>query len=205
MTIAAILQPAAGYHWAVAPRITIHPLTSERWPDLETVFGPQGAYGGCWCIWFRRRRKESERAKNAQNKAGLKAIVDSGEPPGLLAYVAGEPAAWVSLDPREKYPLLVHSRKNPPIDDQPVWSIVCFVVARAYRRQGLMSELLRGAVDYAQDRGAGIVEAYPVEPHGDLAGDTGFSGVASVFFAAGFREVGRSKTGRLIVRLNLQS
>ena len=170
---------------------------------MEQVFGPKGAYGGCWCMWFRRRRKESERATNAQNKAALKAIVESGEPPGLIAYVDGGPAAWVSLDPREKYPLLVHSRKNPPIDDQRVWSIVCFVVAKAYRRQGLMSELLRGAVDHARRQGARIVEAYPMEPSSEMTGDAGFTGVLSVFRAAGFREVGRSKTGRPIVRLDL--
>jgi len=32
------------------PDIAIHPVTPERWADLEELFGPSGGYGGCWCM-----------------------------------------------------------------------------------------------------------------------------------------------------------
>jgi hypothetical protein len=200
VTIAGILQPGKRYHGGVAGRIEVHPVTPDRWGDLEQLFGPRGASEGCWCMFFRRRRKDFDKATNAENKAGLKAIVDTGEPPGLVAYVDGAPAAWVSLGPREKYPLLVYSTTNRPIDDVPVWSIVCFVVGKESRQQGLMLELIEAAVDYVREHGGSTVEAYPIEPAGPLTGDRGYQGVLSAFLRAGFREVGRTGKGRPIVR-----
>ncbi len=180
--------------------IEVHPVSPERWADLETLFGPAGAYGGCWCMWFRVRRKEFESSGGRRNKAALKAIVDSGEPPGLLAYVDGEPAGWVSLDPREKFAHLEHSRTLRRIDAQPVWSITCFVIGRRFRRRGLMSALLHAAIEYARERGAQIIEAYPVEPEGGLKGYAGYTGIASTFRKAGFVEAARASNGRAIVR-----
>ncbi|MFP5220586.1 MAG: hypothetical protein ACLGIG_12820 [Actinomycetes bacterium] len=29
------------------------PVTADRWDDLVTLFGPSGAYSGCWCTWWR--------------------------------------------------------------------------------------------------------------------------------------------------------
>lgn len=184
----------------MAAGIEVHPVTPDRWDDLERLFGPRGAFQGCWCMFFRRRRKDFDKATSAENKAGLKAIVDAGEPPGLLAYVDGEPAAWVSLDLRDNLPLLVHSTTKWPIYYTPVWSIVCFVVGKDYRRQGLMSRLIEAAVGYVRSRGGRTVEAYPVEPEGPLSGDRGYQGVASAFLRAGFREAGRTGKGRPIVR-----
>lgn len=185
------------------PNITIHPLTPDRWPDLETLFGPGGASGGCWCMWFRRRRREFANTTSRQHKAGLKAIVDSGDPPGLLAYVDGEVAGWVSLDPREKYDMLMHGRVWKPLDDTPVWSIVCFVVGKKHRRRGMMSRLIDAAVAHAGERGARTLEAYPIEPDGELTGYSGFTGIRSAFERAGFREAGRMSNGRPIMRLQV--
>ncbi len=180
--------------------VSIHPLTPERWPDLEKLFGPSGAYGGCWCMWFRLRRKEFARNSGHQNKQAMRELVDSGEPPGLLAYVQGEPLGWVSLAPRERFAHLEHSRTITRVDDQPVWSIVCFVVDRRSRGRGLMTTLLSAAIDYARQRGARIVEGYPVEPAGRLSGYSGYTGVASTFRKAGFVEVARASAQRLIMR-----
>ena len=181
-------------------RVEVHPLTPDRWPDLEALFGRSGAWGGCWCMWFRKRRSEIDRSTSAQNKAGLKAQVDAGEPPGLLAYVGGEVAGWVSLDPREKFSHLEHSRKLARFDDKPVWSIVCFVVGRRFRKQGLMSALLDAAVAYAGEHGAQTVEAYPIASSGDLTGFEGFTGVAGTFRKAGFVEVKRVSDKQVMMR-----
>src|SRR5215510_7551601 len=118
-------------------KITVHPLTHERWKDLETLFGPKGAYGGCWCMFFRRPRSEwSEGCKNNGNKRAFKRLVQK-EAPGLLAYVGDEPAGWCAVAPREEYGGLARSRTLQPIDDLPVWSVTCFYVARAHRKQGV--------------------------------------------------------------------
>jgi len=185
------------------PDIAIHPVTPERWADLEKLFGPSGAYGGCWCMFFRVRRRDFERNKNADNQRAMKEIVDSGEPPGLIAYVNGEPAGWCSLDPREKFAHLEHSRKLRLVDDQPVWSIVCFVVDKRQRKKGLMTALLRAAIDYARDQGAKIVEGYPVEPDGELGSYHGYTGIVSTYRRLGFEEVARPSKRQAIMRKQL--
>ncbi len=184
----------------VATRVEVHPLTPERWGDLEKLFGPSGAYGGCWCMYFRLRSSENARAKGNERKAAMKALVASGPPPGLLAYVDGEPAGWVSLDARERFTMLQYSRMYKPVDDQPVWTIVCFVVGKKYRRQGLMAGLLDGAERWARGNGARALEAYPVELAAELKGYAGYMGIRSVFDRAGFREVMRLKNSRPVMR-----
>ena len=83
--------------------------------------------------------------------------------PGVLAYVDGEVAGWCSVAPRSSYRRLMGSRTIPFVDERDAWSIVCFVVRPAFRRQGLMHELLEGAVAHAAEHGAEVVEGYPVD------------------------------------------
>ena len=65
-------------------------------------------------------------------------------PPGLVAYRDDRAVGWVSLGPREDYARLAHSKILAPVDDTPVWSIVCFVVSRRARGQGVATALLDG-------------------------------------------------------------
>ena len=152
------------------------------------------------------RLRSSENAKNtgADNKRAMKHLVESGEPPGLLVYLEGEPAGWCSLDPRERFLRIEHSRSLKRVDDRPgVWSLNCFVIAREYRRHGLMTGLLDAAVDYARERGANVIEAYPIEPAGDLKSYQGYTGIASTFRRRGFREVARPRENQSIMRKEL--
>ena len=181
-------------------------VTQERWADLEKLFGPHGAYSGCWCMWWRLSRAEFGRQSAEQRRVGLKELVDSGQAPGILAYLDNEPVAWVSVAPRESYPSLERSRTLKRVDDQPVWSIVCFFVARPFRGRGLMVDLLRGALAYAAQQGARIVEAYPVDP-GDrtVHGNTeGFMGLITAFQRAGFVEVARRSPRQAVMRYILE-
>lgn len=181
------------------PTLEFHPVTPERWPDLEKFFG-RGGHGGCWCMWWRLKQSEFTKQTGEQRKQGMKAIVDSGEIPGLLAYVGGEPIAWCSIGPRESFGRLERSPKLKRVDDQPVWSIVCFLVAKPYRGKGLMRRFLKAAVDYAKSRGAKIIEGYPIEPIAGLSGFSGYMGVASSFRKAGFVEVLRRSERQPIMR-----
>jgi GNAT superfamily N-acetyltransferase len=187
----------------LASAIAVHPLTADRWTDFEKLFGTAGGYGGCWCMYFRMRSSENARAKGSERKAAMKSLVDTGPPPGLVAYVDGEPAAWVSIDARERFRMLQYSRMYRPVDDQPVWTVVCFVVAKGYRRQGMMGRLLEAAVEYAKGHGARIVEGYPVESAEELKGYDGYTGIRCAFDRAGFREVARLANGRPVMRKEL--
>lgn len=185
--------------------LTFHPLTAERWPDLEALFGPQGAYGGCWCMWWRIKRKELERNGTEGNRRALRAIVERGEVAGLLAYRDGEPVGWCSVAPREAYPTLDRSPVLKRLDDTPVWSIVCFYVAPEHRGEGLVGALLEAAVDYARMQGAKVLEAYPTEPRGrQLPPVSSYMGLPELFARAGFVEWARPSQAKVVMRRSLE-
>jgi GNAT superfamily N-acetyltransferase len=194
---------------ADSSNIRIHPATADRWPDLEALFGPHGASGGCWCLWWRLHRPEFKRLAEPARRDLLHALTGQTPAPGVLAYVDGKPAGWCAVGPREHFHALEASRTLKRVDDQPVWAIVCYFVARGYRHRGLMLALLRGAVDYARSQGATIVEGYPTDLQAPklagkkLTGAAGYMGIASAFRAAGFVEVGRASETQLIMRCAL--
>jgi len=186
---------------APLPALKILPLTPARWGDLELLFGERGACGGCWCMYWRLTRSEYEKKKGLGNKKALRRIVDSGRPPGLLAYAGGKPVAWCAVGPREIYPVLERSRILARIDDEPTWSVTCFFVVRPFRRQGITFQLLKAAVDFAGRKGARVVEGYPVEPKkGSLPDVFAYTGLPSAYRKAGFVEVLRRSETRPIMR-----
>jgi GNAT superfamily N-acetyltransferase len=90
-----------------------------------------------------------------------------------------------------------------PVDDQPVWSVVCFVVPSEYRKQGVARELLAGAIRYAGERGVRLLEGYPVDKGEPSAPAAPWFGSKSMFDEAGFQEVARRRAARPVVRLSL--
>jgi GNAT superfamily N-acetyltransferase len=188
-----------------ATSFTYHALTPERWVDFERLFGPRGACAGCWCMFERLTRAEWERQRGEGNKRALRAIVEAGEIPGLVAYAGEVPAAWCSVGPRETYASLERSRILKRVDDQPVWSIVCFFTARTYRGQGATVGLLRAAVDYAREHGARIVEGYPVDARQQRISDlSAWHGTLAAFQQVGFVEVARRSETRPIMRYSIE-
>ena len=187
--------------------LSVEPLTPERWPDLEAVFNAKGCSvaRGCWCMYYRlsgARGPQSDGIKRAQAwRARLGKRVQSGPPPGLIAYRGAIPVGWVSLGPREDFARLKRSPVMKAVDDQPVWSIVCFVVPSQYRGQGVARALLDGAIAYARQCGAQLLEAYPVDKPGHSRDDAMWFGAKSMYDAAGFAEVARRKPHRPVVRL----
>lgn len=189
---------------ASLPALDFYPLTPERWDDLVALFGPRGACGGCWCLWWRLKHSQFEKQKGEENKRALKRIVDSGEVPGLLAYADGHPVGWCSVAPREAFPRLGRSRILKRVDDRPVWSAVCFFVDKQFRRKGVAVRLLEAAVEHAKKHGAKTVEGYPVEPRKASTPDAfAFTGLASAFRKAGFVEVLRRSDTRPIMRYHM--
>ncbi|MCW5980974.1 MAG: GNAT family N-acetyltransferase [Bryobacteraceae bacterium] len=182
-------------------RLEVHPATADRWKDLEKLFGKRGACGGCWCMYWRFSRAQFDKQKGGGNRRAMKKLIDSGGTPGLIGYVKGEPAAWCSIGPREDFPRLAGSRVLKPVDEKPVWSVVCFFVAKPYRRKGLTVRLLEAAVEFARRHGAEIVEGYPVEPEKGAMPDVfAFTGLASAFRKARFEEAARRSPTRPVVR-----
>ena len=170
--------------------IEVLPATPERWADVVTLLGGNGDKG-CWCQAPRGRAVGFGKAQPGSRRQALRTQVERDDPPpGLLAYVDGEIAGWCGFGPRPDLPRLVHSRTIPAIDDQSVWSILCFNIRVGYRRQGVAAALLDGVIDLARRSGAPGLEAYPIDPEGGrVNANFGYVGVTTMFEKAGFRRV----------------
>jgi GNAT superfamily N-acetyltransferase len=185
--------------------VTIEPATLERWDDVVAVFGTRGDPSRCWCTFlFADRVDYSDRAANQEH---LRGVVAGPTPPGLLAYSGGTPVGWVAAASRPLFsPRLARSPALSPLPyEGTVWSVLCFVVPRAHRRQGVAHALLAGAVDRARSSGAAAIEGVPRD---DRTGKRwpnpmAYTGTASMFAAAGFTEVERRRDDRVVYRLVL--
>jgi len=154
---------------------------------------------------WRLRRPQYEEQKGARNKAAFRKIVSDGPSPGVLACSGGESVGWCAVAPREVHARLENSRVLARVDDQPVWSITCFFVAKPFRRAGVSVKLLKAAVAHATALGAKIVEGYPVEPKKDPMPDVfAWTGIASAFRKAGFKEVARRSPVRPLMRFEVR-
>ncbi len=180
--------------------LEFNPVTPDNWADLERLFSEPGVHKGCWCMYWRVKRKEFEQNYGDDNKNCLKEIVESGQVPGIIAYYKDNPVGWCSVAPREDFPVVLRSRTLKPLDEQPAWSITCFFVTRPYRGCGLTHLLIRAAVRYAKEHGARIVEAYPVDVRAKSIQWDRYSGLTTTFEKEGFVEVLRRSERKPIMR-----
>ncbi len=185
----------------------LDPLTPDRWDDFETVLG-RGGISGCWCMYWLTDRGETFNrgtvgGSKGTNKGAFQAIVKEA-PPGLLAYDAGEPVAWVRVMPRTRHPGLARSRFFKTDEDiTGVWSISCFVIRRQWRGRGLTTTLIRGAVAHARENGATVIEGYPTETTEKRSDSSVYTGLAQTFRRLGFTEVMRRAPHKPMMRLAL--
>jgi GNAT superfamily N-acetyltransferase len=183
-------------------KTVFEPLSQKNWPAFENLFGEKGACGGCWCMHWRLKAADFVKQRGEGNRKAMQKLVKNGPPLGVLAMIDGEAVGWCAVAPRAQYPRFETSKLLQPVDNQPVWSITCFFIDKAYRRQGLSVKLLKVAAAFAFENGATVVEAYPVAPgaahYTEVFAWTGF---ASAFVQAGFTEVARRSEKRPIMRL----
>lgn len=190
--------------------VTVQPLTPDLLPALEDLFGPNGAHGGCWCMYWRipGARRNWQEACGGTNRDSFRDIVTAGTPPGLIAFDGGRPVGWAALGPRRLYPRFNAARTSAPLEpddavDDGVWAINCFFVRAGERRRGLTRILLDAAIAFAGQNGARVLEACPIETARKLIWGEGYVGIGSTFRAAGFREVAKRSQTRPLMRLDL--
>jgi GNAT superfamily N-acetyltransferase len=178
-------------------KLRIVPLTPELWPALVDLFGENGACNGCWCMYprigsaYRKRERE-------KNKKDFRKIVESGPPPGLLAFEGDLAVGWCQLTPREAVPWLDRTWRLKPVDDVPVWSLSCFYIRKGYRRRGITTALIEAATKAAKRAKAPALEAYPLD--GDKSPSATSTGYVSTFARLGFKTVARRTPERPIMR-----
>ena len=189
-------------HWET------HPVTPDRFEDFADVVNPNRRATHCWCLSHRLRAQDIEALGHGSREQAMRSLCERDHPPGVVTYRDGIPVGWCSVSPRAEIPRLTRSTLIRPVDDVPVWSIICVVVRGGHRRKGVTRHLLEGAVAYAADNGAPAVEAYPVDPVGRMDLTMAFVGTRSMFEKAGFEVIGTtdavaSRMPRLVMRRQL--
>jgi predicted GNAT family acetyltransferase len=192
---------------AAARALSVRALTAQDWPIIESLFGPNGACGGCWCMLWRLPQGGAYYAarKGAPNRRAFRALVRAGRVYGALAFDGEQPVGWCAVGPKQDFPYFARSRVlNMPSPDA-TWSVTCFFVKSRWRGRGVAGPLLAGAVAVARARGAAVVEGYPVVPagSGQIPGPWAWTGVPRIFARAGFKPIKRAAGLRPIYRLKL--
>jgi GNAT superfamily N-acetyltransferase len=179
---------------------------AQRWADFSTLMVPsRPGRSGCVCMAYRNASLDMP-----GRIAHMRSLCEGEPGPGVLAYVDDVVAGWCSVAPKATYRALVNSRTIPHVDDDDVWSVVCFVVRPGYRRRGLMHRMLDGAVAHAQAMGAPALEGYPVDPgDGRVDQNSGYVGTVALFESHGFRRTSatsghRGGSPRWLVRRDLK-
>ena len=179
-------------------KLTIRPLTAARVDDVKTV--TRGTWGSaCWDLFPRYTAAQQRKlgivgggpgtAETKRRAALAKLARRRKNSAGLVAYEDGEPIGWISLGPRYDFSKVDKSRATPPVDDVAAWVIPCITVRRGHRGQGIAVAMIRAAVDYAGQRGAPAVEAYPRAEDKRVHDDLAFFGTEAMFRKAGFRRI----------------
>src|SRR6185312_10640760 len=86
-------------------KLEILPLTPDRWPALEDLFGELGACNGCWCMYWRVGSEYRKQGSGSNKRAFCKAV-KQGPPPGLIAFEGSTAVGWCQVTPRDALPWL---------------------------------------------------------------------------------------------------
>ncbi|MGH8251778.1 MAG: GNAT family N-acetyltransferase [Steroidobacteraceae bacterium] len=184
-------------------RLTVRDLSPALWPALEKLFGPRGACGGCWCMYWRLEKGERwDELKGAKAKLRFKKLVLAGKAHGALAFAGDEPVGWCAYDRRLDYPKLARARTLACVDADRVWSVSCFFIKPGWRDRGVATALLRHAVKSLKRRRAEIAEGYPVRLAKGQRFPNAFAwtGTRTLFESAGFTVAGTTEFSKLRMR-----
>jgi GNAT superfamily N-acetyltransferase len=178
--------------------VVFYEVDQNRWSDFEKLFESRGGPKNCWCmVW---RGKPEDRKNMETKKSAIRKMVQENAPIGLLGYAVDEPVAWCSIAPRSSYRDL-GGLQEPNENPDNIWSLVCFYVSLKYRGNGVMNQLIQAAIEHSRQRGATVVEAYPVDPNSP---SYRFMGFVPQFRELGFVEVGIAGSRRHVMRLMLR-
>lgn len=187
-------------------KLEVEPVTRNNWHKFVNLFGPKGACGNCWCMYYRLSKADFNEGKvDDSNKRAIKEIIWNEKPVGLIGLIDNQAIAWCAFAPREDFVKLEKSRVHKRIDNKAVWSIPCFFIDKKFRRSGVSVQLLKGAIEFAKDAGIKIIEAYPAIPTQDKIPDSfAWIGLYKSFERAGFEIVDRTSKNRPMVRYYIE-
>jgi GNAT superfamily N-acetyltransferase len=209
-------MPSAVHKTPGGEEVTVVPANEASWDDLQTVFGPRGDAHKCQCQRYKFRDMDLIWVPREAREAALREQTGCGDPAadttsGLVAYLGDEPVGWCAVEPRSVYEHLRSSRvvwagRDEDPEDESVWAAVCFVTRTGFRRRGVSRALAAATVDFARERGARALEAYPIvaKPGEEFSWGELYVGSRNIFAAAGFTEISRPTARRAVMRVDFR-
>lgn len=185
----------------------LRPLTKRLLPDLADLFAGTAMTRRCHCTGVLiggRAREELWLAGRAQEMFEETSACED-VPLGVLAFEDGRAVGWCAVGPRSRYAAVHRSplwRGRDESEDDVVWLVACFYVRAAARHQGLVLELLDGAVDLAREHGAAAVEGMPRSAGERVDPASSYVGFESVFIELGFEPLSHPTPYRTHLRLD---
>jgi ribosomal protein S18 acetylase RimI-like enzyme len=148
--------------------ISVHPLDPSRLEHYlaffdRDAFADNPEWASCYCMFYHIPDPDWDARTGAQNRETSAALIRSGSLRGFLAYDGRRPIGWCNANGKERFQRLAaeSSLWGAASPGEPVLAVVCFVVAAAYRGQGIARRLLQEACSAAAREGYHGVEAYP--------------------------------------------
>ncbi len=194
--------------------LEVVPASEATWEDLQTLLGRRGSASRCQCQRYKLWPRESFGSFPEETRAArLREQTDCGNPgsgttSGLVGYLDGEPVGWCAVEPRPAFHGLVRNARVPwsgreeDKADQTVWAVTCLFTRVGFRKRGISRAMAAAAVDFARERGAMAIEAYPLTTT-DVILEELHVGTQSAFAGAGLRVVSRPSPRRVVMRLDL--
>ena len=174
--------------------ITIKALTPALLDDYLHFFdndafadNPHWAACYCRCHHFNHAECDFDSTTAEENRKEIINLINNNVIQGYLAYDNNKPIGWLNANYRNNFTAVPYSKTNR---SEKIGSVMCFVIAKDYRRQGVAQMLLETAIENFAQQGLDYVEAYPVSNvEGD---DENYHGPLSLYFSNGFKEYDRN-------------
>jgi GNAT superfamily N-acetyltransferase len=194
---------------------SVVPANQASCEELQAVFGRRGPASRCQCQRYKLQPRESFASFPVEERAfRLRQQTDCGHPEanatsGLVAHLDGKPVGWCAVEPRTAYTGLLRNNRVPWLgreddkDDDRVWAVTCLFVRAGFRRRGVSRALARAAVDFARERGARALEAYPMTTTNAIAEEL-HVGTVATFAESGLTEVSRPTLRRAVMRIDFE-
>ncbi|MFC1405650.1 MULTISPECIES: GNAT family N-acetyltransferase [Streptacidiphilus] len=179
---------------------TIKPLGPETW-DLFAGLAERhnGVWGGCWCTWFHRgvgKDFKEDPAGPEGNREWKQALVQQGRAHAALVCADAVAVAWCQYGSPDELPHIYFRKEyEAELAELPRYRLTCIFVDKKYRRKGVATLAVQGALDLIAQAGGGLVEAYPHDLQGTRTSASYlYNGTRTLYEGLGFayeRPVGK--------------
>jgi ribosomal protein S18 acetylase RimI-like enzyme len=185
----------------MATDIVIRKLSPQLMDDylkfFDTVaFTDNPGWASCYCYFSHapHQTEDWQTRTGVQNRDAAMDSIQRSRMSGYLAYSGGKPVGWCNANIKTRFSTFENNV------DESIGAIVCFIVGKDYRGQGIATRLLDAACEGFHRDGIRIVEAYPrTQAKSESAN---YHGPLEMYLRAGFEKV-EEADGTITVRKRL--